>query len=138
MPIILIIIFVSTFFWPISVSIVIVIIVSIIVVRKQKKNKLYISLNTEKKQEDFEKETGYKPIENGKFTKRYKSWLIRIYDLSRDPYRQPVAYEQPPKQEVVEEKKICTYCGVENVKSAKFCDKCGNPFDKNSWKYKEC
>lgn len=68
---------IAIYYWFISPVIIGCIIIGYIVIQQRKINKRYNSLDTIKKQEGFEYETGYKSIKSKKFTPKYKAWLIQ-------------------------------------------------------------
>lgn len=102
----------SIMFWYITVPIIIVLIIIYLINRHQKKKKLYITLDTKVKQEEFIRETGYVPIEKGKFTEKYKAWLIQKENEKKALLQQqPILQSQPsyqpaPRQENEMEKNI--------------------------------
>jgi energy-coupling factor transporter transmembrane protein EcfT len=108
-------------YWYIILPIFIVVIVIFLIILFQKSHRSYIPFDNNEKQEEFEKETGYKAIENGEFTSEYKSWLTRTQYQKKPQYQQ--------QQIKVEETKriFCKYCGNENSKAAKYCENCGSP-----------
>ncbi|MHA1491673.1 MAG: hypothetical protein ACTSRI_18710, partial [Promethearchaeota archaeon] len=55
--------------------------------------KLYNSLDTKEKREEYIKEIGYLPIDKGKFTGEYKSWLIKK-ENERKSFLQPQQISQ--------------------------------------------
>ncbi|MDX1798551.1 MAG: hypothetical protein R3255_07875 [Candidatus Lokiarchaeia archaeon] len=67
----------SIIFWYITIPLIGILIIIYLIFRHQNKKKLYITLDTTIKQEEFSKESGYLPLEKGKFTKKYKVWLIQ-------------------------------------------------------------
>jgi len=84
-PIILIISMMSVLYVPSQYyesMFLILIIISIIlyfIFRKISINKGYKMIDSEINQILFEEETGYKPLDNGKFTLKYKIWLKQLY-----------------------------------------------------------
>jgi hypothetical protein len=64
-------------YWFIYPVIIGCIIIGYKVIQQRKINKISNSLDTFKKREGFEYETGYKSINNKKFTPKYKAWLIQ-------------------------------------------------------------
>ncbi len=68
---------IANYYWFISSVIIGCVIIGYIVIQQRKINKRYNSLNTIKKQEGFDYETGYKSIKKKKFTPKYKAWLIQ-------------------------------------------------------------
>lgn len=123
----------SITFWYITVPIIIVLIIIYLINRHQKKKKLYISLNTKIKQEEFIRETGYVPIKKGKFTEKYKIWLIQKENEKKALLQQQAilqsqpSYQPAPRQET--EKIFCHDCGSENLKINTYCKNCGSKLD---------
>ena len=68
--------FTLTFAIVISLLLIIGIIFFLVVAEKRSIGQKYKYFDSEIKQILFEEETGYKPIVNGKFTFKYKAWLI--------------------------------------------------------------
>ncbi len=68
---------ITIYYWLIFPVIIGCIIIIYIVIQRRKINKRYNSLNTIKKQEGFEYETGYMSIKNKRFTPKYRTWLIQ-------------------------------------------------------------
>lgn len=101
----IVLIYLSITFWYITVPIIIVLIIIYLINRYQKKKKLYITLNTKIKQEEFVRETGYVPIKKGKFTEKYKIWLIQKENEKKALIQQQAilqaqpSYQPVPRQE---------------------------------------
>ena len=94
----------SIIFWYITIPLIGVLIIIYLIFRHQKKKKLYITLDTKIKQEEFIKESGYVPLEKGKFTKKYKAWLIQKENekkllLQIQPTLQSHSPDQPTLQQ---------------------------------------
>jgi predicted membrane protein len=51
--------------------------------RERADRKMYKLLDSEIKRILFEEETGYSPLKNGKFTTKYRSWLLQLAKTSR-------------------------------------------------------
>jgi len=68
---------ITIYYWFISTVIIGCMVIGYIVIQQRKINKRYNSLDTIKKQEGFEYETGFKSIKNKKFTPKYRTWLIQ-------------------------------------------------------------
>ena len=61
--------------WLLSLLYVCAIIIFFLVMEQRSVNQIYKDLDSEIKQILFEEQTGYKPLEKGKFTFKYKAWL---------------------------------------------------------------
>ena len=97
----------SIIYWYITIPIIGVLIIVYLIFRYNNKKKIYITLDTKIKQEEFITETGYLPIENGKFTEKYKVWLIQKENerkglLQLQPTLQPqISYQVAPTYQPV-------------------------------------
>jgi hypothetical protein len=101
----------SILYWYITLPIIAILILTYLIYRQQVKKKLYIKLDTKIKQDESVKETGYKPTEKGKFTEKYKDWLIqkekekkKLIELpalsqSQLSYESPAIYQRIPREE---------------------------------------
>ena len=78
----------SIVFWYITIPIIAILIGSYIYISHKNQIKLYNSLDTKEKREEYIKEIGYLPIDKGKFTGEYKSWLIKK-ENERKTFLQP-------------------------------------------------
>ncbi len=95
--------------------VIISVIITSYLVYKYRKSKLkFILLDTKAKQKAFEAETGYKPTNDGKFTYKYKMWLLQMEEensaLESKSYR---SINSPQVNPGESKKHVCPYCGGE-------------------------
>jgi len=100
----------SIVFWYITIPIIAILIGSYIYISHKNQIKLYNSLDTKEKREEYTKEIGYLPIDKGKFTGEYKSWLIKK-ENERKSFLQPqqISQSEPTYQPTPEYKPEPTY-----------------------------
>lgn len=72
-------------------------------------------LDTKPKQRLYEEETGYKAIENGSFTYKYKMWLLQQEEEKNNArmYQNPTSEILSRNTQGEIEKHRCPYCGAE-------------------------